>query len=137
MIFHSQLFLESHNPFMFQSAPTKYIYVYIFNYIMLYNIYNYTIVGYPKKYPHVLNPHVPVSTNYRYPKIPGAMAHCTRVDIFFACAAARPLEKAMMICASNASEGAAVKPFWGVLWVEKLEDHWKNHWKNNKAVLEL
>lgn len=34
---------------------------------MLYNIYNYTIVGYPKKYPHVLNPHVPVSTNYRYP----------------------------------------------------------------------
>ena len=34
---------------------------------MLYNIYNYTIAGYPKKYPHVLNPHVPVSTNYRYP----------------------------------------------------------------------
>jgi len=45
--------------------------------------------------------------------VPGAMAHCTRVDIFFACAAARPLEKAMMICASNASEGAAVKPFGG------------------------
>mmetsp|Transcript_7344 Transcript_7344/g.12003 ORF Transcript_7344/g.12003 Transcript_7344/m.12003 type:complete len:243 (+) Transcript_7344:101-829(+) len=31
------------------------------------------------------------------------MAHCTRVDIFFACAAARPLEKAMTICASSAT----------------------------------
>ena len=118
--------------------------IYIFNYIMLYNIYNYTIVGYPKKYPMFWIPMFQSAPTTGI-HVPGAMAHCTRVDIFFACAAARPLEKAMMICASNASEGtwrncnaegAAVKHF-GVLWVEKLENHWKNHWKNNKAVLEL
>lgn len=60
--------------------------------------------------------------------IPGAMAHCTRVDIFLACAAARPLEKAMMICASKASvkerstkKGSSpVREFVGNFWVEQL-----------------